>query len=74
MDADAVRNKPPAGGHPDRFRNALLAAIVFELAVLAGLSVDATGAVADALVVGLFVTFLLGVFGLVTLLYYLLTV
>jgi hypothetical protein len=35
MDADAVRNEDPDRSDPDRIRNALLAAVVFELAVLA---------------------------------------
>ena len=73
MDADAVRNKPPARSHPDRVRNALLAAVVFELAVLAGTTTTVSGDLELAVVVGLAVTFLLGLFGLVAFLYYLVT-
>ncbi|AHG05303.1 hypothetical protein HALDL1_11120 [Halobacterium sp. DL1] len=73
MDVDAVRETEPARTHPDRVRNALLAAVVFELAVVAAGTADLAGGLDGAYVVGLVVTTLLGVFGFVAFLYYLVT-
>ena len=73
MDADAVRNKEPARSHPDRIRNALLAAVVFELAVIAGATADLSGSTELAFLVGVFLTGLLGLFGFAAFVYYLVT-
>ena len=73
MDVDAVRNKPPARSDPDRVRNALLGAVVFELAVVAGLAADASGGLADVFVFGLLLTLISGTVGFVAFCYYLAT-
>ncbi|WP_232702164.1 hypothetical protein [Halobacterium wangiae] len=73
MDADAVRNKQPSRTHPDRVRNALLAAVVFELAVLAGTTANTSGDLELVVVAGLAVSFVLGLFGFAAFLYYLVT-
>lgn len=72
MDTDAVRSTQPARNHA-RARNALLAAIVFELAVLAGVTTDVSGSLGVVVVLGLAVSVVLGTFGLAAFLYYLVT-
>jgi len=73
MDADAVRNEDPDRSDPDRIRNALLAAVVFELAVLAAGTANVSGELGLVYLVGFALTVLLGLFGFAAFVYYLLT-
>ncbi|WP_232688560.1 hypothetical protein [Halobacterium zhouii] len=73
MDADAVRNQSPSRSHPDRVRNALLGAVVFELAVVAGFTADVSGGLADVFVFGLLLSLVTGTVGFVAFCFYLAT-
>ncbi|MFB6069012.1 MAG: hypothetical protein ABEJ90_03695 [Halobacterium sp.] len=74
MDVEKLRDGRGEGGDSDRVRNMLLAAVVFELAVVAGIAADVSGALENAVVVGLLVSVGLGVWAGLLFLYYLLTV